>query len=102
MARITRVFGMPKLPVRLVRGLRFRLTLSYVIFFTLLLVVIGLFYRQILQKQLRGREQATLEEQWDAAREYFSIENGEPVWSPDVEDADVVAQLKSGVYLIAD
>jgi heavy metal sensor kinase len=93
---------MPKLPVRLVRGLRFRLTLSYVIFFTLLLVVIGLFYRQILQKQLRGREQATLEEQWDAAREYFSIENGEPVWSPDVEDADVVAQLKSGVYLIAD
>jgi heavy metal sensor kinase len=102
MARITRVFGIPKLPVRLVRGLRFRLTLSYVLFFTLLLVVIGLFDRQILQKQLRGREQATLGEQWDAAREYFSIENGEPVWSPDPEDADVVAQLKSGVYLIAD
>jgi len=92
---------MPKLPVRFVRGLRFRLTLSYVIFFTLLLGVIGFLYRQILQTQLQGREQATLEEQWDAAKGYFKIDNEEPVWNTDPEDADVVAQLKS-VYLIAD
>jgi heavy metal sensor kinase len=101
MARITRVFGMPKLPARFVRGLRFRLTLSYVLFFTLLLVAIGLFYRQILQKQLEGTEQAALEEQWDAARGYFTIEKAQPVWSTDPEDADVVAQLQR-VYLIAD
>ena len=92
---------MPKLPVRFVRGLRFRLTVSYVFFFTLLLFVMGLLYHQILQTQLEGREQATLEEQWDAARGYFKIENDEPIWNTDPEDADVVAQLKN-VYLIAD
>jgi heavy metal sensor kinase len=92
---------MPKLPVTFVRGLRFRLTLGYVLTFTLLLIAIGLFYRQILQQHLQETEQAALEEQWDAAREYFNIENGEPIWSTDPEDADVVAQLKN-VYLIAD
>lgn len=101
MARFTRVFGMRELPVRLARGLRFRLTLSYVLFFTLLLTAIGLFYRQILQTQLEGREQAALAEQWDAAKEYFTIENARPVWSTDPEDADVVAQLQRA-YLIAD
>lgn len=101
MARFTRVFGMRELPVRFVRGLRFRLTLSYVFFFALLLVAIGYFYRQILDKQLEGREEATLEEQWDAAKEYFKIDNGEPVWSKEPEDADVVAQLQQ-MYLIAD
>ena len=101
MARFTRVFGMRELPVRLARGLRVRLTLSYVLVFVPLLIGIGLFYRQILQTQLEGREQAALEEQWDAAREYFTIENARPVWSPEPEDADVVAQLKN-VFLIAD
>jgi heavy metal sensor kinase len=101
MARITRAFGMPKLPVRFIRGLRFRLLLSYVLFFTLLLIAIGLFYRQVLQTQMEGREQATLEEQWDAARQYFTIEKDQPVWSSEPEDADVVAQLKN-IYLIAD
>lgn len=101
MARFTRVFGMRELPVQLARGLRFRLTLSYVLFFSLLLTGIGLFYRQILQTQLVGREEAALEEQWDAAREYFTIQNARPVWSKDPDDADVVAQLQRA-YLIAD
>ncbi len=101
MARFTRVFGMPELRVRFVRGLRFRLTASYVLFFTLLLAGIGLFYRQILEKELEGREQATLQEQWDAAREYFTIENERPVWNPEPEEAEVVAQLQN-MYLIAD
>ena len=92
---------MPKLPVRFVRGLRFRLTLSYVLFFTLLLIGIGLFYRQILQKQLEGTEQAALEELWPVAREYFNIEKEEPVWSTDPDDAEVVGELRRA-YLIAD
>ena len=101
MARFTRVFGMRELPVRLARGLRVRLMLSYVFFFTLLLTVLGLFYRQILQTQLGSREQAALEEQWDAAREYFTIENARPIWSTEPDDAEVVAQLQRA-YLIAD
>jgi len=101
MARFTRVFGMPELRVRFARGLRFRLTLSYVLFFMLLLTGIGLFYRQILEKQLERREQAALEEQWDAAKGYLSFENERPVWSEDPEDAEIVAQLQQ-MYLIAD
>jgi heavy metal sensor kinase len=101
MARFTRVFGIPKLPVRLLRGLRFRLTLFYVIFFTLCLIAIGLFYRQILQQRLQDTEQAALEELWPTVKGYFNIEKGEPVWSTDPEDAEVVAQLQR-VYLIAD
>ena len=101
MARFTRVFGIPKLPVRLLRGLRFRLTLFYVIFFTLCLIAIGLFYRQILQQRLQDTEQAALEELWPTAKGYFNIEKQEPVWSPDPDDAEVVAQLQR-LYLIAD
>jgi heavy metal sensor kinase len=101
MARITRVFGIPKLPVRFVRGLRFRLTLSYVLFFTLLLIAIGLFYRPILQQRLQDREQTALQELWPVAREYFNIEKDQPVWSTDPDDAEVVADLRR-VYLIAD
>ncbi len=101
MARFTRVFGMRELPVRLVRGLRVRLMLSYVFFFTVLLVLVGWFYPQRLRNQLEDQEQATLEAQWDAAKEYFNIENAQPVWSKEPEDEEVVAQLQT-MYLIAD
>jgi heavy metal sensor kinase len=101
MARFTRVFGMRELPVRLARGLRVRLMLSYVFFLTVLLVLVGWFYPQRLRNQLEDQEQATLEAQWDAAKEYFTIENAQPVWSTDPEDAEVVAQLQT-LYLIAD
>jgi hypothetical protein len=42
MARETRRFGVPKLRMNFVRGLRFRLAVSYVAFFALLLAVITL------------------------------------------------------------
>jgi heavy metal sensor kinase len=102
MARFTRVFGLPELRVRFIRSLRFRLLLSYVLFFTLLLVAIGLLFRQTLKSQLQSEVQATLVEQWDAARGYVDIKNAEPVWSQNSDDdAGIVAELKQ-VYLIAD
>jgi heavy metal sensor kinase len=101
MARFTRVFGMRELPVRLVKGLRVRLMLSYVFFFTLLLIAIGWFYPQRLRTQLGEQEQATLTAQWDAAREYFSIDHAQPVWSKEPEDEEVVEQLQT-MFLIAD
>jgi heavy metal sensor kinase len=101
MARFTRVFGMRELPVRLARGLRVRLMLSYVFFFTLLLIAIGWFYPQRLRTQLEGQEQATLAAQWEAAKEYFSIDHAQPVWSKEPEDQEVVEQLQT-MYLIAD
>jgi heavy metal sensor kinase len=105
MARFTRVFGVPKLPVAKIRGLRFRLTVSYVVFFAMLLVIIGLVYRQNLKSQLDGVERAALDEEWDAAKGYVTIQNFEPVWAPtDPDDADaqrIEAELKQ-VYFIAD
>ena len=43
-----------RLPVNLVRGLRFRLTLSYLLLFSALLVVIGLYFRHSLEVQTEG------------------------------------------------
>lgn len=101
MARFTRVFGMRELPVRLLRGLRMRVMLSYVFFFALSAIVIGVFCRQALKQSLQNTEQAALQELWPAAKGYFNIEKEEPVWSTDPEDAEIVGQLKNA-YLIAD
>lgn len=104
MARFTRVFGVPKLRVDFVRGLRFRLAVSYVLFFTVLLVVIGLLFRQNLKIQLEGDVKAALEEEWGAAKGYVRIENYEPHWiadSTDPEEDYIVSRLKH-VYFISD
>jgi heavy metal sensor kinase len=103
MARITRVFGIPQLPVRFGRGLRFRLMLSYVFFFTLLLVAVGLLFREILTRQLDGDIQALLDDDWGSIKGWVSIDNERPVWTApaDEDDARIVAQLKQ-VYFIAD
>ena len=60
------------------RGLRVRLMLSYVFFLTLLLVLVGWFYPQRLRNQLDDQEEATLSAQWDAAKEYFTIDHEQP------------------------
>src|SRR5580704_6725897 len=104
MARFTRVFGVPKLRVDFIRGLRFRLAVSYVLFFTVLLVVIGLLFRQNLKNQLEGDVRAALEEEWGAAKGYVRIENFEPRWIADPTDPEedyIVSRLKH-VYFISD
>jgi heavy metal sensor kinase len=104
MARFTRVFGIPELRVAFVRSLRFRLTLSYLFFFTLLLVAIGLFYRQILKNQLEGNVQTLLEDDWGAAKGYIKFENAEPRWDYDETDPEEVATYSqlTHLYLITD
>ena len=105
MAKFTRVFGIPrKLPVHLVRGLRFRLMLSYVLFFTVLLVVIGLLFRKTLESQMEGDVHAALQDEWDLAKSYLKFENQRPEWIADPtwpEEAFIVSRLRH-VYLITD
>ncbi len=99
---IRRTFRLRNL--RFVRGLRFRLTFSYVLFFAVLLVVIGLVSRQFLKKQLEDVERAALDEEWDSAKGYVSIVKYEPVWDPVEDDEErklIEARLKH-VYFIAD
>jgi heavy metal sensor kinase len=104
MARITRVFGVPKLRVAFMRGLRFRLTLSYVLFFAVLLVGIGLFFRKSLQLEMDGDVRALLEEELGSAKGYLRIENQRPVWIADPTDPEenyIVSRLKH-VFLLTD
>jgi len=103
-ARFTRVFGVPKLRADFMRGMRFRLMLSYVLFFTALLVGIGMFFRQILEDQMEGDVRDALQIEWDRAKGYLKIEKMRPIWiadETDPEEAYIVSRIKH-VYLIAD
>ncbi len=103
MARFRPLIGIPEIPVRFALGLRFRLTLSYILFFAVLLAVIGLFFRQTLKSQLEGEVQDALEEEWGEAKGYLQVQNQRTVWvSPDPSDPDealAVARLKTISYL---
>jgi len=99
-----KVLGFAREGANLVRGLRFRLALSYVLFFAVLLVGIGLLFRATLRYQLDGDIEATLEEEWGAAKGYLHIEKGHPIWladSRDPEEAYIVERLRH-VYMLAD
>jgi heavy metal sensor kinase len=77
--------------------------LSYVFFFTLLLVAVGLLFRQILKSQLEGDIQALLDDDWGSVKGWVNIVNERPVWAEpsDEDETRIVAQLKQ-VYFIAD
>src|SRR5271154_1437342 len=91
MARFRPAIGIPEIPVRFARGLRFRLTVSYVLFFTVLLTALGLFFRETLKSQLEGEVQDALEEEWGAAKGYLKIENQRPEWVSDTDPDEALA-----------
>src|SRR5579863_199248 len=104
MRRWVRRWRIPKLKTSFFRGLRFRLTLSYVLFFTVLLVAIGLLFQKTLQLGMDDDSRATLEEEWGAAKGYLHMEAGRPVWiadATDPEEAYIVERLRH-VYLLTD
>ncbi len=93
----------PKL-VSAVRGLRFRLTISYFAIFALLLVVIGLYFRANLKETLDYRMREIVEEEWAAVRGYLRIENGHAVWyfdPKDPEESSFVEKLRR-IILVTD
>jgi heavy metal sensor kinase len=104
MARFTRVFAVPKPRVDFLRGMRFRLMVSFVIFFTILLVVIGLVFHKTLQLETERDVRDALDEEWFEAKGYLKIEKQRPVWvadETDPEDNFIVSRLKH-IYLITD
>ena len=96
---------------RLSRGLRFRLTASYALFFTILLIGVALLFRERLDSTLQTQERETLNDQWAAMKGYLRIEkkheidpDERAIWYYDDEDQDetrIVYDIK-GIYLIAD
>ena len=86
------------------RGLRFRLALSYVIFFTVLLVLLGLLFRQILSGTFRTQMESVLDEEWGAAKGYLRTGPEGPNWFYDEKDPDESFTVRrvQRVYMLAD
>jgi heavy metal sensor kinase len=95
----------PGVVAGLVRGLRFRLAASFLLFFTVLLLGLGLVVRQMLITIERSQVSALLDEEWAASKGYLRIENQRAVWYADrfdPEEALIVNRIQGGVYLFAD
>src|SRR5688572_22904116 len=89
---------------RITSGLRFRLTLTYILFFAVLLTFLGVFFRQTLKSLYDSQIRNILEEEWGAVRGYLRIEKGKIVWFYDREDPDeaiIIDRLKQ-IYLLTD
>jgi heavy metal sensor kinase len=89
---------------RVARSLRFRLTVSYVLLFAVLLTLIGLGFSQNLERLEEDEIRAILEEGWGSAKGYLRIEKGRAVWTADTsdnEEAVIVDRLRY-VHLLAD
>ncbi|WP_051669460.1 sensor histidine kinase [Bryobacter aggregatus] len=89
---------------RIFKGLRFRLALSYVIFFALLLTAFGFVLRGMLRNVVEGTVQGLLEEEWAACKGFLHITPaGKIAWKydpNDKEEAAIVERLRL-VYMIA-
>ncbi len=86
------------------RGLRFRLTMSYVVIFAILLVGIGLYFRVSLERLIEARTRELIEEEWRAVRGFLRIERGQANWTFDpreLDDASHVERLRK-LILITD
>ena len=86
------------------RSLRFRLTVSYVFFFSLLLIFVGILFRNVLVSILDSQTLDALNEEWGAVKGYLRFENQRPIWYYDRYDPDeafIVDRLQQ-VYLLAD
>jgi heavy metal sensor kinase len=90
--------------LRFTRGLRFRLAVSYVFFFTILLAFLGVVFRQVLSTTFKSQMQSVLEEEFGAAKGYLRTTATGPDWVFDKEDPDesfIVNRIRR-VYLLAD
>ncbi len=86
------------------RGLRFRLALSYVIFFSILLVLLGMLFRQILSSTFQSQMENVLDEEWGAAKGYLRTGPEGPDWVFDEKDPDESFTVRrvQRVYMLAD
>jgi heavy metal sensor kinase len=89
---------------RFTRGLRFRLTASYALFFAVLLFGVAALFRERLSYTLDQQVHDVLEQEWAALKGYLKIERGQVNWYYDPEDPDesfIVERMKQ-VFLMTD
>ena len=85
------------------RSLRFRLTVSYVVLFSVALVAIGLGFRGQLSRASRQQVELTLEEEFGEVKGFLRLERGKPIWFYDRQDPDeaaIVGRLRNGAFLL--
>jgi heavy metal sensor kinase len=94
--------------LRISRGLRFRLTAGYALFFALLLIGVAALFRQRLETVQDREVHEILDQQWAAMKGYMRIEpdSGKNVaaWYYDPDDPDettIVLDIKK-IYMVAD
>ena len=90
--------------IRFTRGLRFRLALSYVFFFTILLILLGIVFRQTLSATFTAEMESVLDSDWGAVKGYLRTGATGPDWFYDHDDPDesfAVERLRR-IYLLAD
>lgn len=71
-----------------IRSLRFRLTISYVLIFGLLLMAVGFTFRSRLKSIIQDRVEEAVDEDWGAARGFLRVERGQAIWSVDPREVD--------------
>ena len=89
---------------KIARGLRFRLTMSYVVILALLLVGIGLYFRVSLERLIEARTREWSDDEGRAVRGFVRIERGQATWTFDpreLDDASYVERLRR-LLLLAD
>ena len=94
-----------KVARRFTRGLRFRLTASYALFFTLILISVAALFRNRLESTLHQQSRDVLGQEWAAMKGYLQIQEDKRAhWLFDRDDPDeayIVSQILR-VYMLAD
>lgn len=89
---------------RFSRGLRFRLTASYAVFFAVVLIAVAVLSKGRLESSLDDQTRLTVEQQWAAMKGYLRIQGDrQPRWFFDRNDPDesyIVEQIRR-VYMLA-
>ena len=90
---------------RFTRALRFRIAVSYVVFFSILLVMLGIVFRQALENIFETQMQEVLNDDWAAVKGYLRFDPKEGIkWFYDAYDPeeDYIVRRLTRVYMLAD
>ena len=86
------------------RRLSFRLDAVYLIFFTLLLVLLGVAFRHVLVSVQETQIRELLEDEWGALNGYLQVSRGIAVWkyNPDNPEEEFAVERLRRVFLLTD
>jgi heavy metal sensor kinase len=95
---LTRRLGVPAF----FRSLRMRLTLSYVLFFALMLSGAGMLFERALNSMLQRQSQLMLEQEWGDVLAYLNLSTDPPTWSPHADmpgQREVIARIRQYIHI---